>query len=58
MQHEWERREIHIVMVGKHEGWRPLARHRRRREVNIKMYLKNILREGIDWINLAQDRDQ
>jgi hypothetical protein len=35
---------------------RPII-HRRRREYNIKMDLKEV-DGGIDWINLAQDRDR
>jgi hypothetical protein len=47
-------------LVGKPEGKRPLGRRRRRWEDNVKMDL--IVREigwgGMDWIDLAQDRDQ
>jgi hypothetical protein len=35
---------------------RPLERPRRRWEDNIKMYLKEIVSEDVDWIYLAQDR--
>jgi hypothetical protein len=44
--------------VGKLEGKRPLGRPRRRWEDNIKMYLRDIGCCGMDWIDLAQDRDQ
>jgi hypothetical protein len=40
------------------EGKRPLGRSRRRWMNNIKMDLRDIERDGTDWINLAQDRDQ
>jgi hypothetical protein len=40
--------------VGKPEGKRPLGRPRRRGVDNIKIELREI---GIDWIDLAQDRD-
>jgi hypothetical protein len=40
------------------EGKRPLGRPRRRWEDNIKMNLREIIWGGIDWISLAQDRDQ
>jgi hypothetical protein len=43
--------------VGKPEGKRPLRRHRNRRENNITSDLKEIEWEGMDWINLAQDRN-
>jgi hypothetical protein len=44
--------------VGKAEGKRPLGRPRCRWENNIKMYLGEIGWGGMDWIDLAQDRDQ
>jgi hypothetical protein len=43
--------------VGKLEGKRPLGRSRRRWEDNIRMDLREIVWGGMDWINLAQDRD-
>jgi hypothetical protein len=43
--------------VGKPEGKRPRERSRRRWENNIKMDLKDVGR-GMEWINLAQDRDR
>jgi hypothetical protein len=44
--------------VGKPEGKRPLERPRRRWVDNIKMDLREIGWNGMDWIELAQDRDQ
>jgi hypothetical protein len=44
--------------VGKPEGKRPLGRPRRRWEDNIRMDLRVIGWGGMDWIDLAQDRDQ
>jgi hypothetical protein len=44
--------------VGKPEGKRPLGRSRRRGVINIKMGLREIGWDGMDWIDLAQDRDQ
>jgi len=44
--------------VGKPEGKRPLGRPRRRWEDNIKMDLKEVGCGGLDWIELAQDRDR
>ena len=46
------------VLVGKPEGKRPLGRPRRRCEVNIKIDLKEVSCEGMDWIDVAQDRDR
>jgi len=39
------------------EGKKPLERPRRRREDNIKMYLQEVRCKGMDWTDLAQDRD-
>jgi hypothetical protein len=44
--------------VGKPEGKRPLRRPRRRWVDKIKTDLREIGRDGMDWIDLAQDRDQ
>jgi hypothetical protein len=44
--------------VGKPEGKSPLGRPRRRWEDNINMDLREIGWGGMDWIYLAQDRDQ
>ena len=53
-----ERRGIYRVLVGKLEGKRPFGRPRRRWEDNIKMDLKEVGCGGMDWIELAQDRDR
>jgi len=50
-----ERRGIYRVLVGKPEGKRPLGRHRRRWEDNIKMDLKEVGCGGMDWIELDED---
>jgi hypothetical protein len=44
--------------VGKPEGKRPLGRPKRRWVDNIKMDLREIEWDGMDWIDLVQDRDQ
>ena len=53
-----ERRRVYKVLVGKSEGKRPLGRPRRRWEDNIKMDLQEVGYGGMDWIELAQDRER
>jgi len=45
-------------LVGKSDGESPLERPRRRWEDNIKMNLQEVGCSGMDWIDLAQDRDR
>ena len=52
-----ERRGVYRVLVEKPEGKRPLGRHRGRCKDNIKMDLQEVMCEGVDWIDLVQDRD-
>jgi len=51
-------RGTYRVLVGKPEGRRPLGRPRHRWEDNIKMDLQEVGCGGMDWIELAQDRDR
>jgi hypothetical protein len=53
-----ETRNACRILVGKPEGKRPLGRPRRRWVDNIKIDLREIRWDGMDWIDLAQDRDQ
>jgi hypothetical protein len=46
------------ILIGKPNGKRPLGRPKLRLEDNINMPVKEIKWEGVDWIHLAQDRDQ
>jgi hypothetical protein len=53
-----EGRGVYRVCVEKPEGKRPTVRPRRRWEDNIKMNLQEEGCGGMDWIDLAQDRDR
>jgi len=53
-----EGRSVYRVLTGKPEGKRPLGKHRRGWENNIKMDLQEVGCGGMDWIELAQDRDR
>jgi hypothetical protein len=53
-----ENRNACRILVGKPEGKKPLGRSRRRWDDNIKMDLREIGWGGMDWIDLAEDRDQ
>jgi len=44
--------------VEKPEGKKPLERPRHKWEDNIKMDLQEVRYGGMDWIELAQDRDR
>jgi hypothetical protein len=53
-----ETRNAYRILVGKLEGKRPLGRPRLRWVDNIKINLRETGWDGVDWIDLAQDRDQ
>ena len=53
---EW--RGVYRVLLGKPEGKRPLGRPRRRWDDNIKMDFQEVGCGGMNWIELAQDRDR
>jgi hypothetical protein len=53
-----ERRGVYRVLVGKPDGKRPLGSPSRRWEDNIKVDLQEVGCGGMDWIELAHDRDE
>ena len=52
-----ERGNVYRVLAGKPEGKRPVGRDRSRWEDNNKMDLQELRYGGMDWIELALDRD-
>jgi len=54
-----ERRSVCRVLVVRPKGKGPLGRPKSRWEDNIKMvFFQEVRCEGMDWIELAQDRDR
>jgi hypothetical protein len=53
-----EGRGSYRILVGRAEGSRPFGRPRRRWEDNTKMDLQEVGWEGVDWIDMSQDRDR
>jgi hypothetical protein len=53
-----EKLNVYRILVGKLEEKRPLGRQRRRWVDNNKMDLREIDWDCLDWIDLAQDREQ
>jgi hypothetical protein len=53
-----ERRGVYRILVGKSKGKRPLGDPEVDGRNNIKMDLQDVGCGGMDWIELAQDRDR
>jgi hypothetical protein len=53
-----EKGNSYKIWVGRPDGKRPLGRPSCRCVENIKMDLREIVLEGMDWIDLPQDSDQ
>jgi hypothetical protein len=51
-----EKRNLYRILVGKSEGKRPLGRLRWKWVDNIKMDLREIGWDDMDWIDLAEYR--
>jgi hypothetical protein len=49
------RKNVHRILLRKCKGKIPLGRTKRRWEDDIKIDLKEVGWEGVNWINLAQD---
>jgi hypothetical protein len=56
--HVGEIRNVCKILISKPEVKRLLGRPRRRWEDDIRMDLREIWWEVVDWMHLAQDRDQ
>jgi hypothetical protein len=54
--HGGEGEVVYRVVIGRPEGKRPLGRPSHRGEYNIKMDLREIGIDGMNWIQLAQNR--
>jgi hypothetical protein len=53
-----EKKNAYRLLVEKQEGKRPVGRPRRKWVDNVKMDLSEIVWGGMDWIDLAQDKEQ
>jgi hypothetical protein len=51
-----EKGNAYRILVGKPEGKRPVGRQRRRWVDSIKIHLRGIIWDGMDWFDLAHDR--
>jgi hypothetical protein len=52
-----EKRNAYGILVGKPEGKRPFGWPRRSWVNNVGMNLRETGWDGVDWIDVAQDRD-
>jgi hypothetical protein len=53
-----EKKNAYRMLVGKPEGKRPLGRQKCTWVDNIRTDLGEIGWDGVDWVDVAQDRDQ
>jgi len=53
-----EKRNAYGALVGRPEGKIPLGRRRSRWEDNVKIGRREIPKEGVNWIDMAQKRDK
>jgi hypothetical protein len=52
-----EKRNAYMILVGTEGKW-PLGRRRRSWVANIRMDIREVRWNGVEWIDVAQDRDQ
>jgi hypothetical protein len=57
LQHSWENDNTHVILARNRKGKNPLEKRRCGRWDNIKVDFKQQMSEGVDWLQLAQDRD-
>jgi hypothetical protein len=57
-QFPFDRAEDYNIFYGDPEGKRPFWRPRLRCDYNIRMDLREVGWEGVDWIHLSEDRDR
>jgi hypothetical protein len=53
-----EKRNAYRILVGKPEGKRPLGRSRHRWVDSVKLDLREIGWDSVEWIDVAQGREQ
>jgi len=53
-----DRAGAHRALMGRPEGKRTFGRPRHRWKDNIKLDIKEVGQGGMNWIDLAQDRDR
>jgi hypothetical protein len=53
-----DKRNLYRILVGKPEGKRQIGRPRSTWVDNITIYPREIEWDGMDWIDVAQDRNQ
>ena len=53
-----DRRDVYRILVWQHERTRPVRTGRRGCDDNIKVDLQEVRIGGVEWIQLAQDRDR
>jgi hypothetical protein len=58
VEHMEEMRNAYSILVGRPDRKKPLGRSKHRWEDNSRMDVMEIVWKCVDWIHVAQDRDQ